>query len=349
LQLGVHDASIEGLLGLMTNAIEAGNRPCALYFDTLAHARAMRFLLYKSRSGDTQNSSAKPLPPRILRRIRDRIEAELNTTLPLESLAKESGYSRAHFLRMFRATTGLTPHQYVLEMRLSTAQQLLRLQQALQLEPRNTLAMEYLAALYYHWLDPKIDSLGNARRSRLTDALHWYERILEIDPPHKFANQACGVIEWERAFELMRSSGSYPRPLPNEEARRSLHAQIAPLLDDSTRNLLRSLEIDPNNEQSMSTLIQVKRAQAYVADTNDEHMRASSEADEWTRKVNQILEAKAEAAGQPWPPGPTATITFRAVPQTSQPGKKPALPPFPPDPQWMIPLGVPPPPPPVKR
>jgi AraC family transcriptional regulator len=27
---------------------------------------------------------------------------------------------------MFRAATGLTPHQYVLEMRLSTAQQLLR-------------------------------------------------------------------------------------------------------------------------------------------------------------------------------------------------------------------------------
>jgi AraC family transcriptional regulator len=66
------------------------------------------------------------LPPRILRRIRDRIEAELDTELSLASLAKESGYSRAHFLRMFRAATGLTPHRYVLERRLSTAQQLLR-------------------------------------------------------------------------------------------------------------------------------------------------------------------------------------------------------------------------------
>jgi AraC family transcriptional regulator len=125
-QLGVHDASIEGLLGLMINAFEAVCQPCALYSDTLAHALAMRFLLYKSRSGDTQNSSAKPLPPTILRRIRDRIEAELDTALPLAALANESGYSRAHFLRMFRATTGLTPHQYVVERRLSTAQQLLR-------------------------------------------------------------------------------------------------------------------------------------------------------------------------------------------------------------------------------
>jgi AraC family transcriptional regulator len=123
---GVHDASIEGLVSLMINDFEAECQPYALYSETLAHALAMRFLLYKSRSEATQNSSANPLPPRILRRIRDRIEAELDTELSLASLAKESGYSRAHFLRMFRAATGLTPHRYVLERRLSTAQQLLR-------------------------------------------------------------------------------------------------------------------------------------------------------------------------------------------------------------------------------
>jgi AraC family transcriptional regulator len=125
-QSGIHDASIEGLIRLMIDDFEAECQSDALYSETLAHALAMRFLLYKSRSGDTQNSSAKPLPPRILCRIRDRIEAELDTELSLVSLAKESGYSRAHFLRMFRAATGVTPHQYVLEMRLSTAQQLLR-------------------------------------------------------------------------------------------------------------------------------------------------------------------------------------------------------------------------------
>jgi AraC family transcriptional regulator len=122
----VHDASIEGLVGLMINDFEAARRPCALYSETLAHALAMRFLLREGWLGDRQKSSTKPLPPRILSRIRDRIEAELDTELSLASLAKESGYSRAHFLRLFRAATGLTPHQYVLERRLSTAQQLLR-------------------------------------------------------------------------------------------------------------------------------------------------------------------------------------------------------------------------------
>jgi AraC family transcriptional regulator len=121
----IRDTPIEGLVDLMINDFEA-SRPCALYSETLAHALAMRFLLYGASSEHTLNSSVEPLPPRILRRIRGRIEAELDTELSLASLAKESGYSRAHFLRMFRAATGLTPHQYVLERRLSTAQQLIR-------------------------------------------------------------------------------------------------------------------------------------------------------------------------------------------------------------------------------
>jgi AraC family transcriptional regulator len=121
----IHDAPIEGLLNLMINDFEA-LRPCAMYSETLAHALAMRFLLCGSSLEHTSNSPVEPLPPRILSRILDRIEAQLDTELSLASLAKESGYSRAHFLRMFRVATGLTPHQYVLERRLSTAQQLLR-------------------------------------------------------------------------------------------------------------------------------------------------------------------------------------------------------------------------------
>jgi AraC family transcriptional regulator len=125
-QSGVRDASIEGLVSLMINDFEAESQPYPLYSETLAHALAMRFLLFESRSEDTHHSSVRPLPPRIFRRIQDRIEAELDTNLSLASLARESGYSRAHFLRMYRAAAGLTPHQYVLGRRLSTAQQLLR-------------------------------------------------------------------------------------------------------------------------------------------------------------------------------------------------------------------------------
>jgi AraC family transcriptional regulator len=85
----VCDTPIEGLVGLMINDFEA-SRPCALYSETLAHALAMRFLFYGSSSERTPNSSVEPLPPRILSRIRDRIEAELDTGLSLGSPRKRA-------------------------------------------------------------------------------------------------------------------------------------------------------------------------------------------------------------------------------------------------------------------
>jgi AraC family transcriptional regulator len=45
--------------------------------------------------------------------------------LSLQVLAKESGYSRVHFVRMFRAATGYTPHNYLLKLRLDRARELL--------------------------------------------------------------------------------------------------------------------------------------------------------------------------------------------------------------------------------
>jgi AraC family transcriptional regulator len=60
-----------------------------------------------------------------LRGIQELIESRLDADLTLQELAAEIGYSRSHFLRMFRATTGMTPHRYVLKRRLERARHLL--------------------------------------------------------------------------------------------------------------------------------------------------------------------------------------------------------------------------------
>jgi len=78
------------------------------------------------RAGPIERAHIAALPHRILNRVREKIEANLDTVLSLDCLAQESGYSRAHFLRMFRAATGITPHQYVLGLRLTRAQDSLR-------------------------------------------------------------------------------------------------------------------------------------------------------------------------------------------------------------------------------
>ncbi len=58
------------------------------------------------------------------RRITDAvrlIEARYAEPLPLADLASSTGMGRYHFLRVFRQTVGLTPHQYVLKTRLRHA------------------------------------------------------------------------------------------------------------------------------------------------------------------------------------------------------------------------------------
>jgi AraC family transcriptional regulator len=53
------------------------------------------------------------------------MEAEFDSGLTLTQLAAESGYSRTHFLRMFRGATGQSPHRYLLELRLKKAASML--------------------------------------------------------------------------------------------------------------------------------------------------------------------------------------------------------------------------------
>ena len=85
----------------------------------------MRLLFASRLEKQPADSKACPLPRRQLRRVLDRMPAGLSTNIDLAILATESGYSRSHFLRMFRTATGQSPHRYLLELRLSEAQALI--------------------------------------------------------------------------------------------------------------------------------------------------------------------------------------------------------------------------------
>lgn len=61
-----------------------------------------------------------------LRRIGDRVEASLSGDLTTAQLADAASLSRFHFIRAFKATTGLTPHQYVQSRRMERARQLIQ-------------------------------------------------------------------------------------------------------------------------------------------------------------------------------------------------------------------------------
>ena len=127
LRLRTHfeDPAAQQLMKLLLADLEDGYPAGRLYTDHLIHALAYRFLVI-GREGDPQSTvrQASPLPRHILRRVIERMR-NLDTESSLQVLAKESGYSRVHFVRMFRAATGYTPHHYLLNLRVDRVRELL--------------------------------------------------------------------------------------------------------------------------------------------------------------------------------------------------------------------------------
>jgi AraC family transcriptional regulator len=66
------------------------------------------------------------LAPAVLRTIQAYIEQHLAEPLTLAELALEAGLSEFHFARMFKQSTRLAPHQYVMQRRMARAETLVR-------------------------------------------------------------------------------------------------------------------------------------------------------------------------------------------------------------------------------
>lgn len=61
-----------------------------------------------------------------LRRIKELVDAKMEDELSLDEMAQSVELSTAHFARMFRKSTGETPHQFVLRQRVERAKEMLR-------------------------------------------------------------------------------------------------------------------------------------------------------------------------------------------------------------------------------
>lgn len=119
-QLGRSDAIVRALFELLL--ADSGTDPLA------AEARLTRLnLRLATLTGATLRALGDaPLPPARVARVRDYVRAHLATPITLDALASEGGMSRYHFIRAFRAATGLTPYAFVIAERVAAAVDALR-------------------------------------------------------------------------------------------------------------------------------------------------------------------------------------------------------------------------------
>lgn len=124
-QIGIRDPVIEGMAAAWRRELVERGAGGRLYAEGLGSALAVHvFRAY----GDRLSRS----PPVIgglgalrLRRVVDYIEAHVADDISLRDLAAMAGLSTHHFGEAFKASTGTSPHRYLIERRILRAKELL--------------------------------------------------------------------------------------------------------------------------------------------------------------------------------------------------------------------------------
>jgi AraC family transcriptional regulator len=123
--LGERDAVLEHLGAAIAEIMqEEAPRP-SLLVDTIAHAIAARLFATNSNPKRTRPPTHRRLGQQQIERLRDFVSANLRSDIALTSLAAVCGLNNEEFMRAFKVTTGISPYQYVLALRIAHARDLL--------------------------------------------------------------------------------------------------------------------------------------------------------------------------------------------------------------------------------
>lgn len=117
----VHDPVIAGELRALHVACEAGVSPLERETRLLA---VLARLIARHADDPTPARALRPAAPAVAR-ARDYLESRLADEVTLDDLARLTGFSPFHLVRLFRAETGLPPHAYLTQARVTRAKGLL--------------------------------------------------------------------------------------------------------------------------------------------------------------------------------------------------------------------------------
>jgi AraC family transcriptional regulator len=98
-----------------------------VYIESLATTLCVHLLRHYSTSLVLIPSYSHGLPQRKLRQVIEYIHENVEKNLTLTELAIVAGMSMYHFSRVFKESTGFSPHQYILNCRIEKAKRLLTL------------------------------------------------------------------------------------------------------------------------------------------------------------------------------------------------------------------------------
>ncbi|MDX2214187.1 MAG: AraC family transcriptional regulator [Oculatellaceae cyanobacterium bins.114] len=122
----VRHPQIEQISLMLLSELRNGGLTGSLYVESLTTVLAVHLLKAHSVLQPCVALYQGGLSDRHLLRVIDYINAHLADEIQLSDLATLADLSQFHFSRLFKQSTGVTPHQYVLQQRVERAKQLLK-------------------------------------------------------------------------------------------------------------------------------------------------------------------------------------------------------------------------------
>jgi AraC family transcriptional regulator len=123
---GENDTVLAHLAAAVGDTIIAGLPASSLFVDPIVSAIANRFIAINYHTPAAEpGKQTQRLTHRQMQRIREFVEANIETDIRLEMMAGICGRSTEYFVRVFKATAGVSPYQYVLNLRIERAKALL--------------------------------------------------------------------------------------------------------------------------------------------------------------------------------------------------------------------------------
>ena len=124
------DHRLGGLVAAVHTEMTAGFPSGRLFLDSVEQAMAVALVKDYAVSRGPAQMYRGGLGSARLRKIKELVHAKMEDDLSLDEMAQSVGLSTAHFARMFRKSTGETPHQFVLRLRVERAKAMLRVSDA---------------------------------------------------------------------------------------------------------------------------------------------------------------------------------------------------------------------------
>lgn len=123
------DALIRGIVSTLRGEAERSRIGEQLLIDSLRTALAIHLLRNYCTTQPKLSSDTDGLSKLTLQKVREYIQKNLHQEIKLIELAAIAQMSPYHFLRLFKQTTHVTPHQYILQCRIEKAKFLLQQRQ----------------------------------------------------------------------------------------------------------------------------------------------------------------------------------------------------------------------------